>query len=423
MVPADGSLVDLTGNGNDGTPGAFSVVEPTILGNFRRYLPNSGALGTTLGGANAFPLGDLTVFFWYLVEQTSTSTGWLVNYFQNTSDAWGIRIINGTSIGIFDDIDNAGASLYTTTVPRGKLISVAAVMDGLENRLFIDKTLAGSGTSSSDDWSSFPGILYHGDRETGAASAPTDGIVSPIFLFNEAKDQAWVTAEDEKGAQAIPFMTDFGVQESLANQTGGRLGGPGNMSPFEIISGTWNIGHEWIDGILMKVNRCVAPGVVALPTKLFDTTPTGAAYGTPDFWVKKADASVTYVIFIASDKVAWNGASQNGYAIQLNNTERVILGRITAGVFTNLSVSDINTVTPGAWHRITPPRRYNGQFTTYLDGVQLPVTGGSNPVTDNTHTTSYYTVLDFDAGDEFAYCDERGGHRYTKFEGFYLPFA
>ncbi|MHC4643874.1 MAG: LamG-like jellyroll fold domain-containing protein [Planctomycetota bacterium] len=410
-------MIDVTPQGNDGTL-MVSTVESTILGPFRRYLPNSGANATVLGGANAFPLNDVTVAFWCRKDLGSTSTDWIINYFQGFgTDAWGIRFIGGTNIGIYDDIDNADVSLYSTAVPRSKLVHITAQMDSLENLLYIDGTLVGSGTASSDDWASFAGTLYHGSRF--AVSGPVAGIVGPLQVFNEAMDQSWVTEEYLKGARAVQFRTDWGVRQSIGNETAGFLGV--GSSPFDILSGTWQMSTDTIEGRDVKVVECIAPGVVAIPTSYFEATPTEAAFGTHDFWVSKADASITYVIFIAGDDVAWNAATQNGYALQLNNTERVILGRITAGVFTNLTVTAVDTVVPDTWYRFRIPRRYDGQFTTYMDGVAVTATGGTNPVTDLTHTTASHVVLDFDAGDKFAYSDRHGEHCFVKYLGVVAP--
>jgi hypothetical protein len=422
MVPADNKLVDLTGNGNDGVPGKSSIVEPTILGNFRRYLPNSGAAGSALGGANAFPLGDLTVSCWVRKDPGSVSTDWIFNYFNGFgTDAWGVRFISGTSIGIYDDIDNADASLYSTAVPRGSLVHCVAQMKANENLLFINKELAGSGTYSSDNWASFSGTLYHGSRYL--VSGPVAGIVSPLMIYSEAKSAEWIEREYEKGAQAIQFRTDFGVAESEENQTAWRLGGAANMSPFDIVSGTWNIGHEWIDGVLMKKVRCVAPGVVALPTTLFDATPTGAAFGGFRFWFKKAAGSDLIVGFI-SDSNNYSGAD-NGYRMQFRPAENVRLQKRVAGSSSNLFETVASYFTADVWHCCDLPRRYDGRFTVYLGNVLVDPSGGSgsNPVTDLAITTSEYMLVSAGAGDEIGYCDEHGDHDWVKYEGVWRPAA
>ena len=228
MDPVNNTLVDLTSAGNDGTI-TMSTVEQTILGPMRRYLPNSGAAGSSMGAAHAFALNDITVSFWFRNDLSAAATAWLCNYYLNVSDAWGPRITGGNSIQIYDDIDNAGAQLYATAIVSGKLHNVVVVMDSLENLLYLDGVLIGSGTSSSDDWSSMAATLYHGDRAS-TGDNPVEGILGPLFLFNTSKDQSWVTEQYLKGAQAIPFKTEWGVPVSVGNETSGWVGN--DQSPF-----------------------------------------------------------------------------------------------------------------------------------------------------------------------------------------------
>jgi hypothetical protein len=424
MRNVDGKLVDVTGLGNDGTPGNSSIVEQTLLGRFRRYLPNSGALASTLGGANAFPLADVTVSFWYRKDLGSALSRWIVNYFQSTTAAWGVRQ-SANQLFIFDDIDNAGATLYAEDVENGMFHHVVLVMDALENLLYLNGELVGSGTSSADAWSSFTGTLYHGGRRTNSVTDTHDGIVSPSEVYNEAKSAAWVKQKYAQGAQAIQFRTDFGVQESMANQTAGRLGGPANMSPYSIIAGTWNLTHEGINGRLTKTNNNVAAGAITTPTRLFEATPTGAAFGA---WLasmfKGADANNTQWMPIASDNDRRNGATQNGYQVAINSAEAVQLNRITNGAPAGTVINSGNDyVAINTWYEFFLTRRYDGYFELYIKGGAFTAWTLVGSGTDLTHTVANYVVWDLDALDRSGYSDELGGHGFVKYEGVWRPAA
>jgi len=419
MVPRGGLLVDHTPQGNDGVPGASSGVEHTILGPMRRYWPNSGAGGSVIGAPGDFALGDLTCCFWTRMDIGAAPDAYGFGYRLNNNDQWWLRVRAGL-VSIFDDIDNAGANLYQTLVQAGRLVHVVGVMDNLENLLYLDNVLVGSGTFASDNWASFAGQLYHGARTTGAD--PVQGIVSPALVHNAAKDQAWVTKDYMKGASAVQFKTDWGVKQSVGNEVANARVGH-NSSPFEIVSGTWQMTMDTIDGVDVKVMECIAAGVVGMPTSLFEATPTEAAFGTWEWWLTKVDGSSPYVMFAGSDLAAIAGGTQSGYDIIINSAERVFFQECAAGAPVSSWWTDIDYVTPGSWNKFRVTRRYDGQFTVYMDDVLINATGGveSNPFTDLTTTTANYVVLEFDAGDKFGYADRRGSHSFVKYLGVIPP--
>lgn len=419
MKPANNKLVDLSRGNHNGIPGAFSVVEPTILGNFRRYLPNNGAAGSALGAANAFPLGDLTLSFWVRMD-TGHATDWLINYRESSNDQWGIRCVTG-NVTIFDNIDNAGASLYSTGVPSEKNIHIVAIMDSLENLLYIDNVLVGSGVLSSDNWASFAGVLYHGALTV--TSFPTEGVISPLEVYSEANDQAWVTAQYLNGARAIQYKTEFGVTESEENQTGGLLGGRANPSQIKIKSGTWNISYKWIDNILAKAIKNVAAGVCSLPGSNIEGTPVEKAFGSWGGTLEKgADGNDLVIMPVADASAAWNDSSQDGYAIRVTSAEELKLQRVTNGS----AVSDIistaaSYLESNVLYRWWLTRRYDGLFILYIKGGNYQEWTVVGTGTDLTHTASYYTIWDLDAGDEACYCDQGNNLCFIKMLGVVEP--
>jgi hypothetical protein len=422
MKPVGGLLVDQTVQGNDGIPGAASALERTILGDFRRYEPNSGAAASALGAANAFALGDLTVNFWLRTDLGAAANAQALNYRLGATDQWGIRVNVGGQLNIFDDIDNAGATLYATAVPLGKLVHVVAVMDSLENLLYADGVLIGSGTASSDDWSSYAGVLYHGS--TTAAVSPFIGIVGPLHIFNTAKDQDWVTEEYLWGARACQFKTDWGVKQSVGNEVANARVGH-NSSPFEIISGTFQMTMDTIEDTEdVKTIEDIVAGVSVCPTSLFEATPTECAFGTHEFWAYKgADANNWQFMPIASDNTAVAGAAQDGYNITITGGESLRLQRIDNGaVGATLINSGAAYVANNTWYRIRLTHRYDGVFVLYIRGgafTDWTVVGTS--AADLTYTVGNYAVLDLDAGDKFAYSDRHGDHCFAKYLGVLAP--
>lgn len=402
MVPQGGVLADHTVQGNDGTIGNASTVENTILGPMRRYEPNSGSGSTAIGLAGAFALNDLTVSLWLRNDPGAVGADWAMNYRTSDNDQWGIRV-TATDISIWDDIDNANQLRYTTLVPHGQLFHVVGVMDSLENLLYINGVLAGSGGSSSDDWASYNGLLYHGGL--AGTSNLAWGIVGPMEIYSAAKDQTWVTRSYEKGARACQFKTDWGVRQSTGNETAGHVGA--NSSPFEIVSGTWQMSMDTIDGVDVKVIECIAAGIVVCPTSYFEATPTECAFGSWRWWGYLDDGNSMSIAFISTDQTV----AANGYNLTWDAATTAVdiieagVGNIVAG---GLAAAQ-------TWQQFDVTRSYVGQFEGFVNRT----TFGTG--TDLTITTSDYVVLDMDAGDKIAHADRRGDHSFAKYLGVLTP--
>ncbi len=132
--PAAGVLPDLTGAGNDGVIDGAVMVN-SVIGDAMQFVEGNQD-DVVFGGANAFPLTDVTVEFWFFPIGQAVGC-WMLNYRVSSSDAWGVRFNNSDQIVIYDDIDNAGASLYATTLPLNQWHHCVAVIDALENLIYI----------------------------------------------------------------------------------------------------------------------------------------------------------------------------------------------------------------------------------------------------------------------------------------------
>ena len=418
MVPQDGLIVDHTPQGNNGTPGAASVVENSILGPLRRYAPNPEALRTDLGAANAFALSDVTMSFW-LRRDAGAADSYAAGYVANAIDQWSVNYSLAGAISIYDDINNVNTLRYSIVAPDGALHYVVAVMDSLENLLYIDGVLVGSGESSLDDWSSYAGVLHHGGRRVGGVNG-FSGCVGSMLIHNVAKDQDWVTQEYLKGAQACQFKTGWGVRESLGNEVANSRVGV-NSSPFEILSGAWQMSMDTVDGQNVKVIECVTNGGILVPTSLFEATATEAAYGTWEWWFNKTSTGNVSFMFTASAESLIGGGTQDGYLIEASAGELYYLRRVDNGVRADLMFTAGGVVPTDSWNKSRTTRRYDGSFTMYLNDVAVTPAGGTNPITDATYTISNYMVIEMERGDKIAYSDQRGDHSIVKYLGVIAP--
>ncbi len=78
-------------------------------------------------------------------------------------------------------------SRYSTSYTTGTWYHVVAVMDSLENLLYINGVLVGSGLSSSDGFDSFTGNLFIGSRFATGGFVPAQ--IDDARLYNYALTQ------------------------------------------------------------------------------------------------------------------------------------------------------------------------------------------------------------------------------------------
>lgn len=133
--------------------------------------------------------------------------------------------------------------------------------------------------------------------------------------------------------------------------------------------------------------------------------PCDIAYGTWEFEVNKGGtgANSQNIMLTASKPAIQTDAAQNGYMMTVEATEQFVAYRITAGAFITKFTTLNDVIPPTGWTSFKVTRSAAGVWTFYtkISGVWALLTAntGTNPFTDNTYTTSMFTVLDLDAGD------------------------
>jgi len=132
------------------------------------------------------------------------------------------------------------------------------------------------------------------------------------------------------------------------------------------------------------------------------------AYGKWEFDLYKGgDGNLEYFHLINSNTLHDSG--NDGYGLTIGSLEPLLFFKSTNGSRSNLFNTADSYIDNNTWYRLKVERTGDGEFTVYIKGgsfgddyVLVDVTGGSgtNPVTDNTYTTSAYMVADLDAGDK-----------------------
>jgi len=238
----DGKLADISGNGNHGTIEGNFVTSKGLFSLAGRG--NGVSTAVTAAGTAAAFTADGTLSIW-LRDINTSSTRFPLNLYASANDAWGILLSVG-SIAIYDDIDNAGQTRYATAIAAGVWHHIVAVQDGLDNKLYINGNLVGSGSSSSGNLGSFSTALKAWYR---GSAGYIDADMCNIKVFTQAKDQAWITQEYKKGAKLLRFQDDLtDSPPTLATVTEGKIG----FSEFEVLSNNYKKsedadGQKWIE--------------------------------------------------------------------------------------------------------------------------------------------------------------------------------
>ena len=143
--------------------------------------------------ANTFGLtGDASVSAWFRKDGDGVdNTPHIFNFYTNASDEWGVSITNSNgNLSIQDDIDGvANNNLYTTPTTTGQWHHVVAVLDSLENKLYLDGVLIGSGTSTINTIDSIGNTFYIGSKRGNWQFF--EGLIDDVRIYDRA-----LSAED-----------------------------------------------------------------------------------------------------------------------------------------------------------------------------------------------------------------------------------
>lgn len=340
-----------------------------------------------------------------VLKTTDSGAGYVFSKFSITSPAnqreWAL-FVNGGNLNVIlsDDgtVDAGHAKRYTSTesISDGHphLCLFTWISDVLS--IFIDG-VAINPTKTQDDIITeiFQGsdVALIATRDSTAPDDYFNGILYYLgYWENNIPNANQVGEIWNKLASRISFKETFdygadGVTKIIHNWIN--------------ITGTWKIGElSLLDNTLKHLQRGqtylenVTAGILAIPSK--------QAYGEWEFDLYKgADGNSSTVYIIGSDLTP-----NNNYSLNFSSTEAVQLINSGSVILASAAAYISNTT----WYSILIKRDtiIPGKFYVYIKGgtfgnsyVLVSVTGGSgtNPVTDNTHTSSQFFLLDLDAGD------------------------
>jgi hypothetical protein len=398
-----GTVYDTSGNGNDGTisdvystkgifgnaliiDGADSSINCGSDTTIDDVFDGGGTFSAWVyprsdGEANTGRLADKTRYAFYISGEVSGFCKIVILYgFDGGTGAWdttNLELALNTWSHIVITYDNGSIENDPVIYVNGASVSVNEITKPI-------------GTRISDAAST----LFIGNNS--AKTTTFDGAMDQIQLYNSAATAPEVLELYNLGENKIDICRrGIEWEQSTGNVTDGYIGNSG----FEVTSGTWDITAPAQYGT--KALRSVVSGVASIKSPY--------AFGTWEFDLYKVlDNSELRVLLMSSASALVTDASVDGYQFRLNSSERVAFSRIDTGTDTALGYSASDYIALSAWYTIRITRTTAGVFTMYIKGgaytswTQVDVSGGggTNPVTDTTHTASTYFVVDADGGND-----------------------
>jgi len=261
---------------------------------------------------------------------------------------------------------------------------------------------------------------------TGSTLLPANtGSAQDATLWSRALIAADVRKEWLQYARMVQLKTGWGSKVSIANEsTVGNFVGNGS-TPFEILSGTWKVSTQTVDGELHKVIECVGAGTVWLDRKFMNINSTEAAYGSwRGLFYHAPSATPTTVALTATAKDT--PSVTTGYYFRGYNQE-ARFGRYSAGAFTDLRTLPA----PGAALALAnfqTGRKFNNEWqqsARLAPGAYGPTwtdwQTSSPPDVSATYLTSEGMSFTANAGDWLSLGTVRDTYALTKFLGEFIP--
>ena len=336
---------------------------------------------TNFVASNEGITNDVTVSCWFkAADLAASSNAFVWNFYQSTSDGFGVKFSSST-FKVINDIDDADANLYTTTLDINKWYLAVVVIDSLEVKLYINGVLEGSGTSVADGLDSFTSNFYIANRKGAAGTGEFNGNISEIAIYDSA-----LTANQVKtiyngrepynhkegiasgNLQAWWRMGDGALDEYslICDETNATLGN--NM----VTNGTFASDSDWTKGTGWTIGSGTANGssltasnlsqdISAVTGKIYQVTFDLTSYTAGVLFVDIAGSqSYTYVavapgestgskkVFIkatSSDLIFYSIGLGLSFTGSIDNVKVKQVGD-NAAIMTNMDITDIEGDTP-----------------------------------------------------------------------------
>lgn len=364
-----GVVPDLVGD-VDGTPLGGSTFVNNFWGEGRQF--SGGAI--SFGDQITFKTDTFTFSTWVLPSSTVTST---VGLLSSAAPHWHVSLAtNGRVLFSTANASGTQSALYTSnnTIIAGLLYHLVATVStegsNVRKRIYLNGELAAE-VELTDGWyATYSTNYYLGGYDS---SIVFDGFLSKPKFYTVEKDGIWVLADYKSGSNG---QFRFGKFDSSPLISSGQI----PYAPVRVTTGTYHT-EPPNELICDSSGKFVIPLGYASPYRLQN------AYGVWEFEYLKATSA--FNSFIAVISVDENHNSSGNYWFTILTTGAIRLITTGAGV---LFESQPGVITD-SYSKIKLVRRYNGEFSVYVNDVMLPAVTGSNPVVNNTYFVARYFVF------------------------------
>ncbi len=324
-----------------------------------------------IASSSDYTSNNATVSLWFKAVSTGGNR-MLFNNYDGPSNEWGFGL-SGSNLRLSSDIGGDGQALYDTPIIVGQWYHVAAIQDNLENKLYLNGALVGSGASSTSSWSN----LSVGSIHIGAKRGNWqffDGDIDDVQIYSRGLTESEIL--ELYNAGDIPIEGSYDLNDGLLgywkmDETSGTA----------IIDSTGN-GN---DGTLQYNNAGFSDGRVDGSRDFYDASRFNIPNGISNlgnmrnisisFWANFDEMSGYEQILSAPDFAYIDNSDFN------HNDFRFVAGNwgTTIGRF---EVND-GFANIGKWQHYTVTYSYDDPVGTqpkmYIDGVAQTVTTSTTP--------------------------------------------
>jgi hypothetical protein len=125
-------------------------------------------------------LNEVSISLW-IYPSVTPQDGSIIFKTDDFYNSWGLFYRD--SVHILEDIDDSNKQIYQTPIDEDWNHIVAVLNNDLLNKMYVNGNLVSDTVFSSDNWSSFLGNLYIGQRGTSSYNGFFKGYMDEIMLF------------------------------------------------------------------------------------------------------------------------------------------------------------------------------------------------------------------------------------------------